>query len=350
MFKFTELKRVHLEITNNCQAACPMCNRNWHGGLENPLIKNQNWSLDDFKSIISQEVLNQISGLYFCGNFGDPMLNNDLIEMCKHTDNIAPSIKVDIHTNAGARLPSWWESLAHALPVNHMVFFGIDGLEDTHHLYRVNTQFNTVLNNARAFINAGGNAEWVFIKFKHNEHQVETARQMSQELGFKNFTVKNSSRFIIDSKVKVLNRNGEHLYYIEQPSDSTLKIVDKHTIDTFVDIAGAATIACKVLNDKEVYIDAYKNLYPCSWLGSMPYSYLEPDETQELRLKMYNQHQEIANRLGSTNTQDRSVRHIIESNEYQTVWQEYWSAFKLLTCARVCGTVKKFSQPKDQVT
>ena len=82
MFRFSELKNIHLEITNRCQASCPMCSRNIHGGLENPLIKNQDWTTNDFKNILSKEVLHQLQGFYFCGNFGDPIINNDLIEMC----------------------------------------------------------------------------------------------------------------------------------------------------------------------------------------------------------------------------------------------------------------------------
>ena len=61
MFKFTDLKQIHLEVSNNCQASCPMCSRNISGGLENPLIKVQNWSFNDFKNIMNQEVFDQIA-------------------------------------------------------------------------------------------------------------------------------------------------------------------------------------------------------------------------------------------------------------------------------------------------
>jgi MoaA/NifB/PqqE/SkfB family radical SAM enzyme len=52
MFALADLKSLHVEITNRCQAACPMCSRNYHGGLDNVLIKNADWSLDDFKNIV----------------------------------------------------------------------------------------------------------------------------------------------------------------------------------------------------------------------------------------------------------------------------------------------------------
>jgi MoaA/NifB/PqqE/SkfB family radical SAM enzyme len=79
MFNFNQLKQLHLEISNNCQASCPMCTRNIHGGIENPNLKLKDWSLEEYKTIISEEVLHQVELIYFCGNYGDPLLNNDLI-------------------------------------------------------------------------------------------------------------------------------------------------------------------------------------------------------------------------------------------------------------------------------
>jgi MoaA/NifB/PqqE/SkfB family radical SAM enzyme len=187
MFKFSQIKQVHLEITNNCQASCPMCSRNISGGLPNDLIKVHNWSLEDFKTIMNPTLLSQLHGYYFCGTFGDPMLNDNLIEMCRYSTEVAPNVQIAIHTNGSARSTKWWTELAQALPNDHFVVFALDGLADTQALYRVGTDFNKIIKNAKAFIDAGGKAEWCFIKFKHNEHQVEEARQMAKELGFAEF-------------------------------------------------------------------------------------------------------------------------------------------------------------------
>ena len=100
MFKYDDLHSLHLEITNRCQASCPMCSRNYHGGQDNPLLKFSDWSIIDFKNIIIP-VIKQIKTLNFCGNFGDPLLNNDLQLMTsclKDTD-----IHVDVHTNGSLR-------------------------------------------------------------------------------------------------------------------------------------------------------------------------------------------------------------------------------------------------------
>ena len=68
------------------------------------------------------------------------------------------------------------KNLASIMRKPDKVIFAIDGLEDTNHLYRVNTNFNKIMENAKAFINAGGIARWDFIAFAHNEHQIEEAK------------------------------------------------------------------------------------------------------------------------------------------------------------------------------
>jgi len=348
MFKFTELNQIHLEITNNCQASCPMCNRNINGGLDNPLIKIRNWTFEDFKTIMSEQVLSQIESYYFCGNFGDPILNNDLIKMCAWSKVTAPTVRVAVHTNGGARNTDWWRTLAQALPEDHRVVFALDGLEDTHHLYRVGTKYETVIENARAFIDAGGKAEWVFIKFKHNEHQVEEARRRSIELGFKSFVLKNSSRFILEPKVEVVDRTGNLMHYIEPATDVPLKFIDKKIIDAYKQVVDKSVIDCKAQRQKEVYIDAYGDMFPCCWLASVPYSYINPDDALEVRTEMLRQHNEMVASLGNINTKERSIKEILESQPYQTVWDSYWTTNKLITCARTCGD-GNFAKPKDQI-
>lgn len=352
MFKFSDLKQIHLEITNNCQASCPMCNRNINSGLDNPLIKINDWTLAEFKKIISPEVLNQIENYYFCGSFGDPILNNDLIEMCQYSKDVAPGVRINIHTNGGARNFEWWGRLANSLPTNHLVTFALDGLDDTHHLYRVGTSFKNVIENAKFFISKGGIAEWAFIVFKHNEHQVEEARDLAKKLGFKVFTVKNSSRFVLEPRVKVLDRQGNITHHIEPSSTTPIKFISKKVIESYKKIIKNSFIDCMVLKTKEIYIDAHKNFFPCCWLGNVPYTYISDDEVYTIRKEILDQHHNYLKILGNTNTLERSIKDIINSEAYQKMWFKLWNEDKMISCVRTCGVSKEinFSQPHDQFT
>lgn len=354
MFKFNELKQIHLEISNNCQASCPMCSRNHHGGIENPLIKINNWTLDQFKIAINQEVLDQIDALYFCGNFGDPLLNKDLLGMCQYAVTAKSNIQIRIHTNGSLKSTTWWKELAEILPSDHIVIFAIDGLGDTHSLYRIGTDYDQILRNAKAFISAGGNADWAFIRFKHNEHQVDNARALASELGFKSFTMKDSSRFVLDRSFPVLNKSSEITHYLEPANESKMVFINRKDIDNYKTIVEQSTIDCYALKNKEIYIDAFGRLFPCCWLAATPYNYIDENINMlSVKQEMLNQYHLMISDFGgidNIDTNNFSVKEIVDSDAYQQLWSKYWQGKdKLITCARACG-VNKLSKPMDQFT
>ena len=50
MFSFDQLDTIQVEITNRCQASCPMCLRNIHGGIDNPSLSLADWDVERFKN------------------------------------------------------------------------------------------------------------------------------------------------------------------------------------------------------------------------------------------------------------------------------------------------------------
>jgi len=355
MFNFNELKSVHLEITNRCQASCPMCPRNIHGGLENPLLPINDWSLQDFIKIFPVDVLAQLKIINFCGNFGDPLLNNDLIKMCEYIKANAPKIKIDIHTNGSLRSTTWWKELRSALPDDHNVIFAIDGLEDTHHLYRVGTSYNLILRNAKTFIAAGGTTEWHFIRFKHNEHQVADAEILSKQLGFRQFTMKTSRRY--GRPFPVVDNQGQFLYNLEQPSDSVIKFVSKSDIQGHQQWPKADEINCVAIADKDLFIDAHYQLSPCCMIGAFLYTNYDVE-----LLKKYNLYQddsvvEEGERVRQQvlefpilNVLESGFKNIIESTQWQTMWQQKWKDKSSSTCIIMCGPHSPFLGVHEQET
>lgn len=354
MFLFQDLEQIHLEITNKCQASCPMCSRNFHGGLKNPNLTLAGWTLQKYKKIIDYEVLKQVKAIYFCGNYGDPLLNNDLLEMVDYSTRANPSLTIRIHTNGSLRSIKWWENLAKVLPKNHLLIFAIDGLEDTHHTYRIGTDYNKILDNAKAFIAKGGRAEWAFIRFKHNEHQVQEARQIAENMGFERFTMKDSSRWLGKPSFEVLDKKGETDYFLEPSQYSDIQIIDNEVIKNYKEIVRDSEIFCHALKQKEVYIDTFGHLWPCCWLGQIPYQPADKLEIMhEVRKDIKDQYYKLLDSLGGYDAIDAeksSVKSIINSPNYQTVWDKYWKGNdKLITCAGTCGKSKvNFSKPNDQ--
>jgi len=323
-----------------------MCARNNHGGLPNPNLPEKNLSLDFYKKILPPELLKQLVSISMCGNFGDPIMNNDLIDMIRHTAEHNPNIDIHVHTNGSARTKQWWIDLAQALPKNHLVLFGIDGLEDTHSLYRVGTNWKKIIENAKAFIGAGGKARWNFITFRHNEHQLEACRQMSKDLGFDSFQEKQTSRFIGNPYFEVYDKLGNVTHKLEQPNEQKLVFIDRKTVENYKEVFSKATVKCEVEQWPSVYVDAQGHLYPCCFLGSVPYQYSTPDRlvwnfmqesTGGLLKKL-----EAFGGLDGLDLNKHDMKDIIDSEVWQTMWDKSFDNNEILMCARVCG---KFPEP-----
>ncbi len=336
MFVFNNLEIIQVEVTSNCQASCPMCARNYHGGLPNPNIKLEDWTFEEFKTIISSEVLAQIKKIIFCGSFGDPILNSSLIDMCSYVKDQNSLVEICIHTNGSARSPKWWESLAMALPKRHSITFGIDGLEDTHHLHRIGTNFNTIIKNAEAFISAGGRAEWAFIKFKHNEHQVEEAEELAKKLKFKNFFVKESVRFI-DNKFSVLDKNGNIVYNLEPASTNTIKFFTKKDIINYKSLVEESIIECQAKNNKELYIDYTKSAFPCCYTASALYlHHLDSEEIYNLKIQAKEEISNVISNIENIKLDKISIKELLNNSEWNSVWENA-ILDKPLVCVKNCG-------------
>ena len=189
MYNYNDIKEVHLEITQKCQAACPMCDRNENGGKDNRHITNAELSLADCKRIFEPEFIAQLRTMYMCGNLGDPIVAKDTLEVFKYFREHNPTMWLSMNTNAGAKNTEWWEELAGVINNKGAVIFSVDGLRDTNHLYRQNVVWDNVERNMKAFISAGGRARWDFLIFEHNEHQVDEARRLADEIGVERFVL-----------------------------------------------------------------------------------------------------------------------------------------------------------------
>lgn len=361
MFSFNQLKKVHIEISNRCQASCPMCPRNIHSGIDNPSLVAADWTYNDFTTIFSAEVLAQIKDITMCGTFGDPMLNNDVIDMCKYVSNTQPNIHVSFHTNGSARKPEWWAELARAMPKHHQVVFALDGLADTHSLYRVGTNFDKVIENAQAFISAGGKAAWMFIRFKHNEHQVAEAEALAKKLGFEKFTVKNTRRF--DGTNFKVYKDGQITHVLEHPSDNTVQFVNKKDLVNYSEWPQNTDINCFALNTNEIYIDAFHTVFPCCILSAFLYTnydksilethglYDESTSVSDVGLTIQKQVYDLVDELGrldNLNACTVGIKSILDREQWQTIWEHKWRTQGSIGCMVLCSADSPYISLDEQ--
>lgn len=203
MYSYEEILELHLEMTTRCNAACPMCARNVMGGRDNPNLPEAELSIADVRAIFPREFIQRLKLMYMCGNYGDPMVAHDTLEVFAYFRDANPGIRLGMFSNGSGRDAGWWRRLA---SVANYCQFGIDGLEDTNHLHRRRTRWASIMRNAAAFIEGGGEAEWEFIVFRHNEHQIDEARELSRSMGFKRFCTRHTNRFSLRGKCERAHR------------------------------------------------------------------------------------------------------------------------------------------------
>ena len=149
-------------------------------------------SLKQLREWLPLEKMSSLMHIHLCGNIDEPTLNSEIYDICKWFEDVLPEhVWTHISTNGGTRDKKFWKQMASLKRT--FIIFGIDGLEDTNHIYRKNVKWKKLYENYSTYIKYGGIAAWQFIVFKHNEHQIETAKKKSVEEGFVSFNTVYSS-------------------------------------------------------------------------------------------------------------------------------------------------------------
>jgi len=294
MYRYEPSKKytVHLELTDKCNAACPMCQRTNiepPSSVEKPranktasYIQNVDLTLEDIQTIWPEKTLQQyMKHIHMCGSFGDPMMARDVYEITDYFLKSDPRMECSFSTNASLRDEDWWFKfgcLANGRDRRRLtVMFCIDGLtQETHEMYRRDTNLDKIWRNVDAYMDSGARATWQFISFKHNDHEVERARKMSADMGFERFELVKTPRFGARDNGWPYNYNGNEfrleassLYandnWMKNPENIKLKTVpgyEKKETDT------GHYIDCKVQNVPSFYVDCEGFVLPCCYLAS----------------------------------------------------------------------------------
>jgi len=251
--------KLDVELSNICNAACPMCSRtninNTKPNNTSSYINGKTQiTFESFKNIIDKNTF--INDYNFCGNWSDPIAAKDFLKIIEYIAN--KKVVIRIHTNGSLKPKEWWKELGKILSCNpkNNIIFGIDGLEDTNHLYRRHTNFSKIIENTTSYINnTKAEATWAFIPFKHNEHQIDIAKQKAKELGFKRFVINHTSRFYNLKKDSfIFYENG--IKEILEPAKNSPKII-------LYDNNG---IKCLAKNTKNLFLSFDQLIFPCCYI------------------------------------------------------------------------------------
>mgnify|MGYP001014737856 FL=1 len=295
-WKYENIKSVHLELSTLCNSICPWCPRyeDFSPNL-NPNIVEGAYSLERFKDTFPIEFIQQIQMWTFAGDYGDPCTAPDIVHILDHINKTTMhSPTIQINTNGGMKNEKFWYDLGMSMNSNSYVIFSVDGLHDTNHIYRRNVKWPKVMNAMETYSSTGATGIWEYLKFKHNEHQIEKAREMADSFGFE-IRFKNPNGFEgepmpardkdYNIEYEIYPAKGIEINPIPAPTRDFANKIDvldytdyKDRVESFYKDRGTC-ITCSA-NHKfgggyEVRINHDGTVWPCSFYGHLMKKYLD---------------------------------------------------------------------------
>lgn len=138
------VKDTELELTNLCNAKCPLCYRNNKDYIaKSPYQRPLNEVIEQLNLFTNLESIKLV------GTISEPTLYKDFFPLIEYLNS--RDIEIEICTNGDTHQPSWWGELGKLLKKDDKVFFTICGsTQELHEVYRNGTKLQDILDNASA--------------------------------------------------------------------------------------------------------------------------------------------------------------------------------------------------------
>lgn len=181
----------HIEPTNICTLKCPGCSRTQFIEQWPQHWKNHSLNIDQLLEFLDIDLRHK--RITLCGNYGDPIYHPDLIQFVAKLKQAGSM--VSMVTNGSYKDQTWWETLVDLLDANDTIVFSIDGMPDNFSQYRKNADWASIEIGMKTCSAGACKTTWKYIPFEFNLDHIESARQLSEQLGIDKFLIEPSDRF-----------------------------------------------------------------------------------------------------------------------------------------------------------
>jgi len=220
---------VEIELTNLCNAGCPLCFRH-----NNDIILNS-INIDKLLQFLSK--LKNLNKIILCGNAGEPTQHKDIIKFLSSL-----SVYVEIYSNGNIQKRTL-HSLSQALPSRHIIEIAIDGIDNkTQQISRPGRKLKAIDKNIEYMNTNGINVCVVFTRYLHNENQEDAMRKKYDNLKVRD------TRYT-SSKLKYPSDFSTYII----PADKVFK--DKPQFNRVFRLKPKYT--------KYIFVSEIGNIYPC---------------------------------------------------------------------------------------
>lgn len=274
------LTKIQVDITSHCNARCANCHRNYDGNDRQDILKLDHMDYSVWERVISLDLKDHtIERINFNGNWGDCIMHPTFHDFVRVIIDHMPHTLIVVATNGSVHGPEYWTRLGELMRGQpHTVQFAVDGMADTHHIYRRKTNFNQIVENIRAFTAAGGRGQIITTLFNHNAHQYEDLLQLAKDTGCVQFTsrISHFNYKLVDDEDGIYELSTSKTKSIPtgrielKENETSFNRARKWMGASYNDVS-----RCPWYNEGNIQIDPWGNVWPC---GHISPGYLEAEE------------------------------------------------------------------------
>jgi radical SAM protein with 4Fe4S-binding SPASM domain len=264
--------KISIESGNLCNLRCPLCPT----GQQDKSAKKGFLSFDIFKKVIDEIGKNlTMIRLY---KWGEPMLNKDLLRMIQYAKERGIDIKIS--TNLSMKMED--DQIEALLRAGlEKIYISSNGASSKSYLkYHVGGDFDLVMDNMKRLVQKkreipGCHTQlvWLFHVFKHNEHEIDAAKELSQKIGIK---IKISpmrpdmGKEVFETTQKALERDKE---WIPSNPEYTVASTKRQKrigcilpwTETMINWDGSVLPCCAVYSEKYAFGNILENSFEQIW-------------------------------------------------------------------------------------
>jgi len=197
------MQSLHLELTTRCVLECPGCPRTWFSKTFGRKFPNQDLDHDLLHKFLDCDRGRKISHFELQSNHGDIIYYPKIINFL---DQWRDSKNFVIFTNGSRRSSEFWHEINSRLTAKDQIVFSIDGLEHTNHLYRKNSDWDSLIEAVKICTKGPARIVWKTIIFSFNQHDLDTMETFALDQGVDEFRLIKTHRFGDDTLKPTVDR------------------------------------------------------------------------------------------------------------------------------------------------
>ncbi len=268
--------RISIETGNICNLKCPLCPT----GQKTPGVARGFMSLENYKKIIDE--FGSYLTLLRLYNWGEPLLNRNLLSMVRYS--VERGITTTISSNLAMALTQ--DEVRQLLQAGlTKIFVSCDGAgSESYEKYHIGGSFDQVAGNMKLLVQEKQKLPhcytriiWLFHVFRHNEHEVDAAKRMAEEIGVEirvNKMRTDMGKEIFEAARESIERDTQ--WIPEDPKYCAFDMEHKEVKakksfcdlpwkETVINWDGSVLPCCSVFEEKYSYGDAFKKNFREVW-------------------------------------------------------------------------------------